>query len=650
MPRNPVGRNAIAFTCLFIGIPHATTAMAQVTDANVATQSEDAFGTAVGSERIGLYRFDDIRGFSPVEAGNGRLDGLYVDLVNVVPPRLVTGSTIRVGIAAQRFPFPAPSGLVDYAVNQPEGAARLEISGENAGASATGPGGVAEFAVPLGNDKLSLGGGIGGRAANRPEGGSHLYLNYGLILSARPAADLRITAMFGRVINKDEEARATYFPTSNTLPDIPRGSFIGQPWAKKDERNFFQGVIAKWSEGTWAAEAGLFRSGREFRTFFSDLVQGVDPAGNAANRVVIADAGRRDVSVSGELRVMRRWTAGKSEHRLIASLRGRSRNRLFGGSQRIELGTSSAIVPDFRSAPALAIGAKNVDAVRQATLGLSYGLSIGTRLDFNGGISTSHYRKSIDFADPTLADPVRKTRPLLWNAALSLGMTKGVLFYVSATRGEEEAPIAPENALNRAEAPPSIHTRQWDVGLRFALADRMKLVVGAFSITKPYYNLAPDRRYRELGDLANRGLELSLTAEPAKGLHIVAGGLIARPRISGEAVASGLIGERPVGQPERRFILEADWRLQGGKSPLSFEMGIDHVSSRPGNAANSLSAPGFSIVTLGARYRFEAGGARWIIRPQIDNLFDTYGWQVAPNGGYTYVRGRTAMIELSMQL
>jgi iron complex outermembrane receptor protein len=66
----------------------------------------DAFGTSVGNERIGLYNDGDARGFSPAAAGNIRMEGLYIDGPPVFSGRLVSGSALRVGIAAQGYPFP----------------------------------------------------------------------------------------------------------------------------------------------------------------------------------------------------------------------------------------------------------------------------------------------------------------------------------------------------------------------------------------------------------------------------------------------------------------------------------------------------------------------------------------------------------------
>ena len=110
-----------------LGIPallaSCVPALAQRAGENVATQSSDAFGRSVGQDKTGLYSSDEVRGFNPVDAGNVRLEGLYFDQVDRLSPRITDGNTIRVGPASQRYPFPAPTGLVDYSLTQPHGAA-----------------------------------------------------------------------------------------------------------------------------------------------------------------------------------------------------------------------------------------------------------------------------------------------------------------------------------------------------------------------------------------------------------------------------------------------------------------------------------------------------------------------------------------------
>lgn len=42
------------------------------------------------------------------------MNGLYFDQKGVSPGILIRNSTVRVGLTAQSYPFPAPTGIVDY--------------------------------------------------------------------------------------------------------------------------------------------------------------------------------------------------------------------------------------------------------------------------------------------------------------------------------------------------------------------------------------------------------------------------------------------------------------------------------------------------------------------------------------------------------
>src|SRR6187549_3592452 len=88
-------------------------AVAQRADDNAVKSADDAFGTSVGTENIGLYSPFEVRGFSAVEAGNVRIDGLYFDRQTDLTALLAPAQTIRVGISAQGYPLPAPTGIVD---------------------------------------------------------------------------------------------------------------------------------------------------------------------------------------------------------------------------------------------------------------------------------------------------------------------------------------------------------------------------------------------------------------------------------------------------------------------------------------------------------------------------------------------------------
>ena len=624
-------------------------AFAQRTQENLVTQSVDAFGKSIGSEKIGLYSTDDVRGFNPIDAGNMRIEGLYFDHIERVPSRVIEGSIIRVGVAAQGYPFPAPTGIVDYNLMLAQD--RTAISSMLELAPYWGTAGNVEVKLPLDGDRLGVAAGLGFREQARPEGGSNSFRTYGASLVWRPYPGALLAAFTGGYSNHDDEAHVTLYPAGDVLPPrLPRGVFLGQYWADRNSLLTTSGVIAKLPFGAWRIELGLFDFGMHARTNFADLLKGVDVDGHVASRVVLYDPNSRTDSRSGEGRITRSWDDGTVQHRVTLSAKGRVKDRLFGGTQRILLGTSSAVLPDFRPEPALEPQAKDQDHVDQMTWGLAYGFKWRSRGAFDLSVSRADYSKRIDFADPALPRLVTKDRPWLLTATGSITLSPRLQLYGGYVRGLEEALVAPDIASNRSEAPPAIRTRQMDLGVRYALSPRLTFVAGLFSVQKPYFNLDPDLRYRRLGLVDNRGVEISLAGSIAPGVTLVAGSLFLDPKISGEAVASGLIGARPIGSVKRRSIANLDWRFDGGQSPWSVDIAFESFSGRMGNAANTLVVPPRETLNLGARYRFHVDDHALLLRAQIQNLFNEYGWQVSSSGGFTYANSRAAMVQLVVDL
>ena len=109
-------KTVLAGTGVALLLAYPTAATAQRADENAVKAADDAFGTSVGNEKIGLYNAGDVRGFSPVNAGNIRIEGLSVTEHGGFTNRIVSGSTIRVGLTAQGYPFPAPTGIADYSL------------------------------------------------------------------------------------------------------------------------------------------------------------------------------------------------------------------------------------------------------------------------------------------------------------------------------------------------------------------------------------------------------------------------------------------------------------------------------------------------------------------------------------------------------
>src|SRR5579862_7156260 len=129
---------------------------------DAVAEALDAFGSTVGREAIGLYSADSARGFSPTQTGNLRINGLYFDQVryfsNLVS-RIVRGSSVHVGISAQGYLMPAPTGVVDYQLRTPgnEFVASVLIGDATYGVAYN----ETDVQIPIVRDALSIGAGIG---------------------------------------------------------------------------------------------------------------------------------------------------------------------------------------------------------------------------------------------------------------------------------------------------------------------------------------------------------------------------------------------------------------------------------------------------------------------------------------------------------
>lgn len=625
----------------------STPAAAQRTDNNAVASAEDAFGkTVVGDGQIGIYNPDDVRGFSPVSAGNLRLEGLYFDQQSNLTDRLVDGSTVHVGISAQGYPFPAPTGIADYSLRKP---------GEDFVASiglSYGPwyrkAAEVDVQVPLNGSKLGLIAGAGLYRAGDQGGGSPHTESYAVSLRFQPGSHFSIQPFWSQINVRDDESQTLIFTSGNFLPRrIPRSQFLGQKWADFDARLNTIGVIAAGDAAGFDLALGIFRSTLDGKVNHTDLLFGVDPSGAASSRLVVADTGDFFGSTSGEFKLSRNFIEGPRRHTLHATVRGRSLTRRYGGSDIIDLGPSSSITQDFRPAPVETFGAKTRDHVKQVTFGLGYELRWRDVGELNLGLQKTRYSKQVD--DPSAVIPETRDSPYLFSATAAAHITNDLALYGGYTRGLEESDVAPANAINRNEAPPAIRTQQKDFGLRWSISEGVSAVLGYFDVRKPYYNLDTAARFRRLGNVRKRGLEFSLSGQIAPGVNIVFGSVYLDAKVSGEEVNLGLIGKRPIGTFKLHNVANLNWNLPWHK-PLTLTARFESTSNRTANAANSLVIPARSVTSLGARYRMTIGGKPVLIHGSVDNIFNKFGWAVGGSGFFVANGTRRYSLTLATDL
>jgi iron complex outermembrane receptor protein len=611
---------------------------------NAVTQAEDAFGSSIGSEQVGLYSSFDVRGFSPTRAGNVRIEGLYYDQVFALTGRLRRSTAIRVGISAQGYPFPAPTGVVDYAFRKPGDEARL--SAVLTANSYEGGSVEVDAAVPLVEDKLSIGGGFGLYANEFFNGTNSVQHVEGLMLRWTPSPDVEIMPFWSRSDIYDDEVGPIYVPAGPTLPPrLKRRQYLGPQWIEYEGTASTYGGIGRFDlSSDWQVRAGLFRS------FFANsidhfaLITDLTPDGRG-NYLVFADPPNKLASTSGELRITREIKDGPRLHRLHLSFRARDRRQRYDGSDVIDLGPTRIGEPVNAPEPVRNFGPQTRDRVKQQTLGLAYEGRWKDVGELSLGIQKTRYRKATD--QPGLALATSRDDPFLFNIAAAAYVTDSLAFYGGYTRGLEESGVAPINAANRNEPLPAIITSQRDVGVRWASTPKIKLIAGLFDVRKPYFNLDAANRFALLGDVKNQGIEMSLSGAITPRLDILAGAVLSRPRVTGEGVRLGRLGRLPVDQAARRVDFNLDWRpplLDG----LSLDLAIGHAGRIIATRDNQVAIPARTLVDLGGRYQFKLGDKPASFRLSVGNIFDVYGFDLRGAGAYDLIDGRIATARLTV--
>jgi iron complex outermembrane receptor protein len=609
-------------------LANAGTASAQRTGENAVASAQDAFGTSVGNERVGIYSPGSARGFSPVQAGNLRINGMYFDIQGDLNERLISGSNVRVGLTAQSYPFPAPSGVADFG---------LRVPGSEAVASTVvgigpfgGPRVEVDAQLPV-SDRLSLAGGIGWNDAENAYGGDQSVFTVATLARWRPTDTVEIIPFWSMKTERGVEPQPIIFTAGSFLPPpIERRRFFGPEWVQNSGDDFNSGVLATIGMGDWTLRAGAFRSIAHDDRNFSLQFRNASADGEA-DRFVISEEDRRFASTSGELRLTRQLVEGDRLHLLHLMTRGRLQSRRNGGSQSFNFGRGRIDEQINAPEPELVLGEQSTDKVRQGTVGLGYEGRWRGVGELSLGIQRTSYRKEVDRPSGPL--PASKSSPWLFNGNLSILASSDLVFYAGYTKGLEESPVAPDIALNRGEAPPAILTEQMDAGFRLNLSRSLRLVAGVFDVRKPYFALDPDVIFRELGTVRNRGVETSLTGQLTSRLSLVLGAVFLDADVSGEQVELGLIGRRPIGSAARTVTGALNWSLPWVEG-ASLDATVEATSDRVADRANSFVIPARYVASLGGRYQFKLAGKPATFRAQVASVNNPYGYSNIGQGFY----------------
>ena len=609
----------------------AAGAWAQAVDDNAVASADDAFGTKVGNDNVGLYNNASARGFNPASAGNIRFEGLYFDQQAFMGRIIIRSSTMRVGLSAQSYPFAAPTGISDITLTLPvEGRAAYTVQSD-----ISRPTGLTNLylsaSVPI-TDKL--GWMIGGLPVSLPhyQGNAHgNRYNFGTVFHWRPTDWLEVIPFgYKQKSRNDEVAPSIYTAGDYAPPKYDRSVFFGQEWADRAQQDNTYGMLVRVKPfDSWVLRSAFFSSEINRSTNYVVNYRNVQSNGTAILNVLKYPQ-HVTRSYSGEVRATGIYTNGQFRHTIDLAVRGRDVSRVFGGGMSINFGSHPIGVWAPQTYPRYTYGVRDQDLVKQYTPGISYGLQWANVGELSVGLQRSYYDRSYGKLGGTLTST--SSEPWLYNGTIAYYVSKSFVVYGSYARGIEEFGTAPDSAINAGEPLQARVTSQVDAGIRYTIIPGFNLVVGAFQISKPYYDKDATNLYTVVGDLEHTGVEFSLTGKPIPGVVIVAGAVYVKGKVSGLPVNNGTIGSTEPGLVPYTVRLNVQYGPRMFKGVVA-EFQANSETSNYANRTNTFKVPTLSTFGIGARYPFRIGTTRLSARVFVDNIFDTFQWTVDGNSG-----------------
>jgi iron complex outermembrane receptor protein len=187
---------------------------------------------------------------------------------------------------------------------------------------------------------------------------------------------------------------------------------------------------------------------------------------------------------------------------------------------------------------------------------------------------------------------------------------------------------------NAGQALSPYQSKQKEVGVKYD-AGTFGASAALFSTAQPIAYVQ-NQVYGTNSEQRNRGLELSVFGEPAKGLRLL-GGLTLIDAKQARTQGALTDGRDAIGVPRQQLNLGAEWDVPGLKG-LALNARVLYTGKQYANAANTQELPSWTRADIGARYLVDIGSGRLLtIRARIDNLFNKPYWASTGGAGSNYL-------------
>lgn len=348
---------------------------------------------------------------------------------------------------------------------------------------------------------------------------------------------------------------------------------------------------------------------------------------------------------SGELGWRTRFNTGAVKHRVVAgysrfTLDGHSKSRAIGSAFTSNLYNPTFVaqptpptdVPFLRFQDTTSDSVSVMDSMHllddrlHLIAGLRYQkLDIG---QYTSGVETLRFDQSA-------------TAPSL---GINYRLTPAFSVYANYAEGLSQGPVAPLSVANKGEVFSPFKSKQVEAGAKYD-AGPFGASAALFQIMQPVSFVNSDNVFVLDGEQRNRGLELSVYGEVAKGFRLNAG-LALFDAVQAKTQNGTNDGKKAIGIPDYSLVLNGEWDVAPVPG-LTLTGRFTKVDKQFASADNTQSIPGFDRYDVGLRYATRLGGKSTVLRLTVENVADSSHWLAVRGGFLTRSTPRTALFSAS---
>lgn len=439
-------------------------------------------------------------------------------------------------------------------------------------------------------------------------------------------------------------AGATFVPSA---PDARTN--WAQPWSYSNERDTFGTVRGEYDFSD--SVTGWFAAGMRRGDEANSLANlSVSDAATGAGTTYRFDNTAVEKVKTGELGLRAKLTTGPVKHTLVASY-------AYFGSERqnayrfdfLNTQATNLYNPVYSPLPAFSafsLGGNDLASPALTSKKQLTSYAIGDTLSFLDDsllVTVGARRQTLhvdsyayDTGALTSSYDQSRTSPA---AGVVFKASKDVSVYANYIESLAAGETAPAQVgglpvVNVGEALAPYVAKQKEIGLKYD-GGRIGASAAVFSIEKPRALRNAAGFFASEGRDRHQGIELTAFGEPVKGLRVLGGVTLldAEQQNTGDITTDG---KKVIGVPRRQGTLGVEWDVPGVPG-LSLNGRVIATGHSYVDSINTLRAPGWARIDVGARYITEVAGKLLTLRARVDNVANRDYWASAggfPTAGY----------------